>query len=473
MEAPSSTTATRNQASTSNEKRDFRPIFINWPVDDDSVDTCDLFDRIDLSDFDVAFFDPLEFAVQNGLRSNTHDLSEMEYVSYPETNFFNFLTEIKTASESIKRLLDKNGILVVRSQIPNTQLKIRKKSSVGTGEYTESVVSPYFWLHDLIGRYQFQFTNMNTIKFNVRSNPLRKVFGDTSVICNQTQNVISEGKVEIIAQTYPSPKYPAISKVTFKDSPGQIYFIPKFRKGREWAHLIDAFERIAFNKLFGVNKLTWLSSFEIELEKLNPYQAELDEIEQQVGNLQKRKQELLKKIEETTRLIDLLVEKELELDLSVRTAFELLGFKSPTTLGSTTAESHEIIVHGDKIQRCVLRVQSTEKSPIRAGDVEALLEAVEARDLKSVPKAILVANSQRMLPPSERDAWFDLDAQKLARKYDICLMPSFELYLAACYLLKNKSNGMLDQIQKSLQRDILNCDSEFQLNRKKYALSFR
>ena len=437
------------------------------------MDTCDLFDRVDLSKYNVAFFDPLEFAVQNGLRTNTNDLSEMEYVSYPETNFFNFLAETKAASESIKKFLDNNGILVIRSQIPNSQLKVRKKSSIGTSKYTESVVSPFFWLNDFIGRYQFQYTNMNTIKFNARSNPLRKVFGGTLVVCNQTQNVIGDGNVEVIALTYPSPKYPAISRVTFKERPGQIYFIPKFRKNREWAHLIDAFERITFKKLFGVNKLTWLPSFELELEKLNPYQAELEEIELQVGNLQKRKAELLKKIEETTRLIDLLVEKEIELDLSVRTAFELLGFKTPNTLGVQQAESHELILHGDKIRRSILRVCSTENSSVRPEEIEVLMEAIEARDMKTVPKPIIVANSHRLKPPSERDNWFDSESHKLARKKDACLIPSFELYLAACYVLKNKESGMLDQIQKSLQRDILNCDCEFQLNRKKYALSFR
>ena len=123
-------------------------MFVNWHVSDERIEQCDLLDGTDFSGCRIIFFDPLGFAVKHGLRSNQHDISEAEYIACSEDAFMRYLAGIKAVSRHIKTVLENRGILVLRSQIPNSQFKIRKKSSVGSQSYTESVVSKIFLLEE-------------------------------------------------------------------------------------------------------------------------------------------------------------------------------------------------------------------------------------------------------------------------------------------------------------------------------------
>jgi hypothetical protein len=381
-----------------------------------------------------------------------------------------YLAGIKTASKHIRTMLNCGGILVIRSQIPNSQFTIRKKSSLGTRTYTESVVSPFFWLEEFLGKYDFNYCNLRTVKYLVRTHPLKKIFGQSSVNLLQTQNSIGERQVEIIAAAGLAFKSPAISRVAYDSGPGQIYLIPQFDIEQEYLHLMDAFERIAFGRACGLDSPKWLDDYEAELESLNPFRSELDRLDREISVLENRKQETLEKHEATTRLVDLLAESETELGLAARTAMESLGFDcSPSGIDGSD-QTFEALFQDDKVRRAIVKTAATDSGPISTREIEELKQAIESKNLRVKPKGILVGNASRHEPPPDRGVWFDPECLDESKHNDFCLMPSYELYIGACHVLGRAGSDHVEDIKASLRQDILDCDSQFALNKRKYGI---
>jgi len=443
-------------------------IFVNWPVKAE-LDSCDLMhDSSLIKDCQVAFFNPLEFALAHGLRSNGNDISEAEYISYTENEFVKYLSAVKPAVAALQRHLVDGGILVIRSNIPNSQLRIRKKSSIGTGSYTESLVSAFFWLEEFLGKYLFEYRNLKTIRFEMQNHPLRRVFQSVGVSCLQTQNAIRKGCVEVVANTGATPRRAAISKITYENTPGQVYLIPQFLVQDEAELLIQAFRRVLHNDRYGLERPNWLTEYESQLDVINPYRKQLDELDQKMKGLEEEKARILSKIEEVMRLVDLLVEAGPDLESAARTAMELIGFSIPEGPCRNTGDLFEVSVRGDVIERAFVKVSSSESSPIRLREIEELKDAIDSSGKRVKPKGILVGNASLKVPPTNRDVWFDMECQNFARQHDICLMPSFSLFAAASHCLSKSGTSLVHEIRNSIQREILDSDNPYEFNRKKY-----
>lgn len=140
-------------------------MFANWTVD---LPTCELYDLLagdDFSQCNVLFLDPLEFAITHGLRNNITDLSETEYFPFDEREFGRYLVGIKQASAGLMALLNRGGLLVLRSQIPNSHIKVSKRTSAGSGTYTQSLLSAFFWLEEILGKYSFKSCQFRAIRY--------------------------------------------------------------------------------------------------------------------------------------------------------------------------------------------------------------------------------------------------------------------------------------------------------------------
>ena len=198
--------------------------FANWTVDSSTYESCDLLAGVDFSGYNIVFLDPLEFAVTHELRKNCSDLSETEYYAYDEREFGRYLVGIKQGSAAIIDVLSRGGLLVLRSQIPNSHIKVRKRTTAGGGTYTQSLLSAFFWLEEILGKYSFKSCHLRAVKFLVPNDPVSKVFGRAAVDCIQTQNVVAKGRREIIAAGGPYFKDPIVSRLTSVDWPGLVYF---------------------------------------------------------------------------------------------------------------------------------------------------------------------------------------------------------------------------------------------------------
>ena len=80
----------------------YRALFCDWDSKTEGFEYAGLFELPDLSPYKLIFFDPLEFAVKNGLRKNRNELWIAEYSSVNEDELIEYLTQVRFAVEKIK-----------------------------------------------------------------------------------------------------------------------------------------------------------------------------------------------------------------------------------------------------------------------------------------------------------------------------------------------------------------------------------
>ena len=444
-------------------------VFINWLAGDARVSFCDLLDRTDFSHCKLAFFDPLIFAQDHGFWTKGHEISDISYVSFQEKEFMRYLADVKTASDTLRAFLQNDGVLIVRANLPKSFIKVRKRSSTGTMKYTESVVSTFFWLDDLLGALSLNYCQAKTLKYIQSKNPLREALGDVAVQCVQTVNSVTGGKLEIVA-CGGSIRSAAIARITFDPQPGQAYLIPRFLIKEEYKFLIEAFEQIYQGRRFGSVRPQWLRYYESQLRDFSPYRPHMKEIELQLEALQKRQASLQRKQDKFNGLANLLFENDTELETAVRVALEILGFECKAAPGSRKAAAFEARPVGDRSTRLTVRAVGTDSGPVTLGEVRKLSTAIAASTSAVTAKGLLVSNSLRTIQPEHRETWFDEKALEEARRQDFCLMPSLVLFTMACYVMSRLDADNIEDLKNSLRRDIIQCDSLFILSRRKYAV---
>ena len=118
----------------------------------------------------------------------------------------------------------------------------------------------------------------------------------------------------------------------------------------------------------------------------------------------------------------------------------------------------------------IVRVVDTYDAPISLEELHALKEAVESTKGRSKPKGILVSNASRAIQPERREHWFDIECIAESRKLDYCLLTTHELFYLVCLVESRRDSKLIDTIKSSLIEDILTCNKQFSLNRKKYAI---
>ncbi len=445
-------------------------IFIDWPTGDNTLQHCSLLDGTDISKFKIAFFNPLNMLKNHSLWPNDKEITEIGYVSLSEKGFLGFLTKAKRASNAIQILLKNQGILVIRSNLPKAHIKVSKKTSASTRDYTESLMSVFFWLEELLGRYAFRFGDTRTIKFLNEKNPLRKLLGECGVKCIQTLESVGKGKLEFIAGTGPSFRTPAISRVSFGDNAGQIYFIPEFEVHNEYQKLIESFSFIHLSKNSGLIKPRWMTFYDNQIQNLSPYGTELEKIEQEIDVLQKQKSIRLLQQRELYQLGNLLYENGKELEETVRFALKMIGIDCGEDPPGKKRMAFEATLAGNKSLHAFIQITGTESDPVGVEFVRNFVKRKASRLSKVNAKGIIVANAISTVQPENRDIGFDVDAITEGKYNDICLIPTYQLYLLVTCVLNRWGSAGLNDILNSIRKDILECNSIFEANRRKYAI---
>ncbi len=445
-------------------------MFVNWPTQDAVTPFCNLLDGIDFSKQKLVFFDPLRFAIMNRLVAPEADISDVNYASFEERDFVRYLGATRRAAESLQKLLDAGGLLILRSNIPKSHIKVRKRSTAGTRKYTESVISSFFWLEDILGVYSLTYCQAKTLRYTKTKTPLLHVFGKSGVHCQQTLNSASKAQLEVIAVTSGSVNSAAISKLTFEGNSGQIYMVPQFLVKGETEKMIEAFRQIAASTQSGSLRPSWLGYYEKQVKDFSPFRPMIDKVELDTEALKKQMATLVRKQEVYDGLPQLLFESEAELELATRTALEVLGFVCVNPPTGDKTPTFEIHAAEDRGSRILVRSVFTETGPVLGGHVIMLQTALEGRTSAVKAKGMLVGNAARYARPEQRQSWFDEKAIEEAKSSDICLMPSLVLFTMDLYVMTRHDADNLEGLRNSLRRDIIECDSVFILNRKKYAI---
>jgi len=443
-------------------------IFINWPIDDNSLSQCNLFDAIDLTEYKIVFLDPLNFAVKNQLRENEKDISIAEYNQLTKDEFIRFTARIKKSIQKLDAFLDAGGLLVIRSNIPNSYIKIREHTVSGSQMFTESVIPAFFWMEELIGKYTFTYSLTNLIEFTDTNNALYKTFNRAPFFCRQTQNVISKYTTQVLARSKSQHRLPVITRVSRHPDQGEIFFIPNFEVKNETAMLITAFTDIYNDINTGSFKPGWLKKYEAEISLNSPYVDQVSKINKKIELLNKQRSALIDKHDEILNIASILSLKGNKLANAVKVAMEYIGFTCSEIVSKKRADVTDFYIEEGSEKVGLVKAVSSDTGSVSIESYIELVEKIEKNGYRKKIKGILIANSYCSLPPDKRQEWFDQEILETNEQYRFCLITTFELYNIILYLLSKFGSEILKTIQASLRKDILTCESEFAISHRKY-----
>ncbi len=444
-------------------------LFCDWPTDLDQHDRSTLFELNNINNYDIIFFDPLNFAIANGLRQNDTDLWVAEYTSLSERRFMKLLASVKVIVAQIKDFLNRGGVLVLRSNIPNSHIKVMKKSAVGMQiKYTESVTSLFFWLNDFIDRYSFQYGSDYTIRFLDTHHSLYRVFKEIPVKCLQTQNLIPRDNVFVIADSGTYGHQPVITRVTYPPSPGDLYLIPYFLVPEEADKLVEAFVAIWKEKKYGPFRPDWLTAFDKRLRNVNPYTNQLILNDQEMTKLEQQRQILMEKQDRIQQLADMLYKEGDDLKMAIEKAFKILGFQMPSLPGPLAGSGFDFYLRDETGIEIVCLIGASKTDPVQFdlfGEMVAQLEQSQRADK---PKGLLIANAPYELPPNKRPAAFCEDIMHQNIVNGFCLMSTTRLFDLACLVLENWGYSRVGVIKESIRSDLNECTGLYEINSRRY-----
>jgi len=445
-------------------------IFLDWPQEVGSLPQASLFDETDLSQYDIVFFDPYQFALAHGLRSKSKRTGEVEYVDQGEREFLKYLKQVKAASESLQKFLKKDGLLVIRAHIPKSHIKVRKKSTASVRKYTESVISAFFWLDEIIGRCSFQDCVSKFIKYRQEDHPIKEGFGDCVVESFQSQASIGKGHVNIIGVGGSSGKSPLITNVSYGSGRGQIYFIPRFMVKDETLKLKQVFEKIAATGVHRLIRPSWLSYYEEQIKDYNPHRTEIERIDLEIENLMERRSALTHQVDDVSLLTHLLHESGARLLDAARVALRKLGFDAVDSTRDSNHKQLSVRVNNQSNQKLVIRLAGPCVEAVPHSEVDQLVDALGEYTAQVSVKGVLVGNGMASHPPDKRDTGFDSESIETARRYEICLLPVYDLFTAASLILSRHRNDNIEMIKAAIRKDIVECDGLYAINRPKYGI---
>lgn len=445
-------------------------MFIDWDQQVGLLDNCSLFDNTDFTKCDLVFFDPYQFALRAGLRTKEKEFTAVEYIDLEEKQFIDYLRQAKQAAAKFKILLQNDGTLIIRSGIPKGHIKVRKRTSASIRSYTESVLSTFFWMDEVLGKSSFQDCQVKILKYPQRDIELVKVFRDCLVDCRQAQLSIGRGFTRVLATGGPTGKLPLITKVSLKPEPGQIYFIPRFLVPDETEKLVTVFSKMKASIEPDYSKPIWLRYYEKQVTDQNPLSKEIEDIDRQIDALAKQRGILSIKLSESSSLPNILWEKGPKLRQSVKLAFGVLGLDLnffQVDLEEITLESP---IKFEPYKKVIIKVAEPSAEAVSADIVEEFITRLGERPKFPKAKGIMVGNGRCAFPPEKRDVWFDQAGVTHARAKEVCLITVLDLFTAAALVLSRSRADSRTMIKNSLVKDILSGEGLFELNRPKYGI---
>ena len=200
----------------------------------------------------------------------------------------------------------------------------------------------------------------------------------------------------------------------------------------------------------GINNApAWVEELELPMEaevieKIRSKEAQINELQREIDQLRNR-------LGDNKSWRELVYEKDEALKRVVSRSMEILGFraiesKTPNGLTDLLFESPEGIV--------LCKVEGTDNTPI---DKDQLLDlfrntAEEIAQRDDDVSAVLIANAFRLQPLSQRKEQFSEPVVKIARRHNLGLMTSEELYHAVRHVLANPDD---EDFKKSCRESLV------------------
>ena len=247
------------------------------------------------------------------------------------------------------------------------------------------------------------------------------------------------------------------------DAIGQVFLLPYFEfcragfqvkrrgeyywtreglaRGTRFVQAIIEIDRAARKSKQVTPTPTWvLNSNEFELPAESKINENLLLIESKIARLNERKNKLIAELTNARGLKRLLFEKGPPLEEAVISALRLLGFKAePFDDGSSEFD----VVFSSREGRFIGEVEGKDSKAINIDKFRQLetniQEDFQRDETEEIAQGALFGNAFRFIPPEERGDWFTNKCLMAAKRADISLVRTTDLFRVAKYLSGKRS----------------------------------
>ncbi len=442
-------------------------LFCHWGPGSGDFPAVDLSEVTDLHGFKYVFLDPLNFAVKNSLRRNTKEIWIKEFIPVVENDLRRYLGLVKPVIKQLHTFLAAGGTLVLRANFPNSIIQVRKKSIAGTSHFTDSVVEPFFWLNEFLGKYSVNYILERSIEYHNQAGPFARAFANVRINSWQSITNISHGTVTELAHASGHSGVPIITRVTFAEG-GEIVFIPRFLDRAEGRKLVGVLEELSSGRPVVVNRPGWADQYTDQLTVSDPNSRSIAQIDEEIARLTRARASHTKSLEQSQEFCGLLYRPPEELVPPVRRVMELLSFYFVEPPPKIARAKFGWYMRDKQVKHIVGQVAGTATGPLPAETCVEFIEKINACRMRERPKGILVANADYMMAPALREEWFAAEAIETAEAAGICLLTTAQLFEIVCLLLRRTESETSDSVKLALRQEILECKGTFVFNRRRY-----
>lgn len=421
---------------------------------------------ISLLDWDIILFKPTisEFLKDAGIYQGKPSLSDSRSFRLKE-RVEHWRREINGAFESGKT------VIVFLSDLTEVYIDTGNRQFSGTGRnrQTTRVVAIYD---------NYQSIPVKLLPIKTKGSEIKLAHKGAEVISSYWQEfsdvtrykvVLNEEKIPSCLLTKHGDK--SVGAIySSKNSSGALILVPDIdfypdnfvdKEGR-WSQEAERFAArfiksiVAIDKTIkNVGELTpepeWSKSSEFSLNKESKVVAELLKTEEEIEQLQSKKESLVAELKDAVRLRNLLFEKGKPLEYSILDALRILGF---TVSQYDDGESEFDVVFESKEGRLIGEAEGKDNKAINIDKLRQLAlnihEDLVREDVEIPAKAVLFGNAFRLQPIAERGEPFTSKCQSAATTSSVALVNTPALFVVAQYLSNNKNARYATSCRKAI-----------------------
>ena len=200
----------------------------------------------------------------------------------------------------------------------------------------------------------------------------------------------------------------------------------------------------------------WTESNEFEIKEAEDIKKKIIHLDNEIQSANKEKEELEMLIPEAQILKDLLYESGKALELAVIKALELLGY-SAENFNDGKLELDQIIISPEGY-RYIGECEGKDHKGIDVSKfrqlTDNLTEDFEREDVKEKAFGLLFGNPQRLIEPNKRTLDFTQKCVNGAKRDNIGLLRTPDLFIVARYLLENSDEIFKKDCRKAIHNQL-------------------
>ncbi|HSG70437.1 MAG TPA: hypothetical protein VLA12_08475, partial [Planctomycetaceae bacterium] len=375
------------------------------------------------------------------------------FVSLDEADLLTYIAAAKRTALRLRDFLDNGGALIIRSAAPNLDIRVRKESTVARSKYTTSLLSPYFWLEETLGKFALVYGTRNAIRFLDKHSPIYSEFQDAPVDHAPSIQMVSTADVRVIADNGVSASQPTVFEIVNTSRRGSVFVVPRFNIPSEHLKLITAFHLLREQSSRRKIKPVWIAPFDERLANSDPVVQRISVIDDKISELKQERERLLVQRADNDQFTKLLCECGEELIATIASLFQRFGFG--TREPSPLVERAEFDLYFSDTLRAhiVGSVVSTRDEPVPESVIDTLASKIVDSRFPEAPKGIIIANPQYHIDPDSRGPAFTDQFQERNREHGFCLLETTTLFEMGCQLLRAAAHNSESALQQALRRD--------------------